>query len=286
MRRFLAGALALASLLCAPARAATTVTASDGSSFTMPFFAGLSASAPGGYMPLMGVVCFAGCSSSGGGGGGTVTQGTAASASGAWPFYLVQGTTANSAGNPIFVQLTAGAATVGTVNLGTLGGAATDASLTNAQGTAAGGAAPSKAFAIGAIYNATPPSFTDGQFGGLRIDSDGSLYANLRDPLPAGTNTIGAVKAASVTPTVTAATVGTSSAQAVASATWTYVAIDNESASASVACSFGGTAALNSAGSWTVPPSQTRIWVPGTAPSGAINCIASAVSTPVTIASY
>jgi hypothetical protein len=226
MRKLLASALALASLLCAPlARAATTVTTSDGSTFTLPSVVNLSTTAPGGYMPLIGVVCFAGCSASG-------SSGTAT------------------------------------------------------QGPAAGGTAPSYANAIGAIYNATPPSFTDGQFGGLRIDSDGSLYTNLRDPLPAGSNTIGAVKAATVTPTVTAATVGTSSAQAVASATWTYVAIDNESASASIACSFGGIAALNSAGSWTVPPGQTRTWAPGAAPSGAINCIASAVSTPVTIASY
>jgi len=52
-----------------------------------------------------------------GGGGGTVTanQGTAAAAAGAWPTYLVQGTTANASGNPIFAQLTAGAAAIGSI---------------------------------------------------------------------------------------------------------------------------------------------------------------------------
>ena len=49
-------------------------------------------------------------------GGGTVTQGTAAAAAGAWPTYLVQGTTANASGNPIFVQLTTGAAVLGSVS--------------------------------------------------------------------------------------------------------------------------------------------------------------------------
>jgi hypothetical protein len=51
----------------------------------------------------------------GGGGGGPVTQGTAASAAGAWPFYLVQGTTANSSTNPIFIQATSGTAAIGQV---------------------------------------------------------------------------------------------------------------------------------------------------------------------------
>lgn len=52
--------------------------------------------------------------SGGGGGGGTVTQGTAASASGAWPVYLTQGGAANSATNPIFTQITAGSSAPGT----------------------------------------------------------------------------------------------------------------------------------------------------------------------------
>jgi len=93
-----------------------------------------------------------------------------------------------------------------------------------------------------------------------------------------------AVRAAPVNPTPTSVSIGTTSAQAVASATWTYVSIDNPG-TATIACSFGGTAILNTPPSYSIPPGYTRVWVPGTAPSGAINCISSAATT-ATIASY
>lgn len=92
------------------------------------------------------------------------------------------------------------------------------------------------------------------------------------------------MQAAPVNSTPTSVSVGTTSAQAVASATRTYLSIDNPGA-ATIACSFGGTAILNTPPSYSIPAASGRIWGPGTAPSGAINCIASA-STTVTIASY
>jgi hypothetical protein len=53
----------------------------------------------------------------GSGGGGTVTQGSPNTAANAWPTTLAVGGSANASGNPIFVQLTAGVASLGTVGL-------------------------------------------------------------------------------------------------------------------------------------------------------------------------
>lgn len=83
-----------------------------------------------------------------------------------------------------------------------------------------------------------------------------------------------------------AVTVGASSAQALAAPgiAYNFLSIDNESATATIACSFGGAAALNTAGSYTILPGQTRVWnAPGWHTNQAINCIASASSTPATI---
>ena len=85
---------------------------------------------------------------------------------------------------------------------------------------------------------------------------------------------------------VIAVTVGTSSAQALATPTIAYrmLAIDNESTTATIACAFGGTAALNTAGSYTISSSLTRVWMaPGWSMNQAINCISDTASTPVTI---
>ena len=59
------------------------------------------------------------------------------------------------------------------------------------------------------------------------------------------------------------------------------LAVDNESTTATIACAFGITAVLNSAGSWTIPPGVTRVFdvFP---PSDQLNCIASGAATPVT----
>ena len=88
--------------------------------------------------------------------------------------------------------------------------------------------------------------------------------------------------------TVTAATVGTSSAQVIGSGNRWRLAIVNQSATANVACTIDGTAAaLNRAGSFNIPANSTRVWVgPDSgfgAPGGAVNCISDTPSTPVTV---
>jgi hypothetical protein len=86
---------------------------------------------------------------------------------------------------------------------------------------------------------------------------------------------------------VSAVTVGVSSAQALAAAAngRRLLAIDNESTTATIACSPGGTAALNTAGSYTIPPGMTRTWAGTAVPADAINCISDTASTPATFQS-
>lgn len=79
-------------------------------------------------------------------------------------------------------------------------------------------------------------------------------------------------------------TVGASSAQCLAAATATqFIQIQNTSASATVACRWGGAAVLNSSTSVQLGAGQSASWGPNTAgvPSGALNCIASGASTPL-----
>lgn len=86
-----------------------------------------------------------------------------------------------------------------------------------------------------------------------------------------------------------AATIGTGAVTvANASTTKPYkaITIDNESTSATIACTDDGTTpAINTAGSWTIAPGLTRQWPTGPEVSygSAIQCIASASSTPVTV---
>jgi hypothetical protein len=100
-----------------------------------------------------------------------------------------------------------------------------------------------------------------------------------------GSPTFSRISPATGTGGVTSATVGTTSAQVSAAATRTAIlALQNVSASASVACALGATAVLNSAGSFQIAAGQmltlsNDMYVPG----DAVNCIASAVSTPVTV---
>jgi hypothetical protein len=77
-------------------------------------------------------------------------------------------------------------------------------------------------------------------------------------------------------------TITTSSTQCLAAATAiNHLEIQNTSGTASIACSFGGTAVLNSAGSITLASLQSALWGPTTAgvPSAALNCISSATAT-------
>lgn len=118
----------------------------------------------------------------------------------------------------------------------------------------------------------------------------GSSMCSAFVPLDTSGNPVDLATAAGQLPasssvTKTAATVGTSSAQALASGTRRYLKICNESASAFAAYNFGGTAILNSAGGKTLTPYQCDEYAESFVPSDAVNMIASAVSTPVTILS-
>ncbi|HEV2303336.1 MAG TPA: hypothetical protein VGR91_17350 [Stellaceae bacterium] len=83
---------------------------------------------------------------------------------------------------------------------------------------------------------------------------------------------------------VTAVTLGTISTQVLAAVTSRkFLSIDNESASAAIACALGTAAAINAAGSFTIEPGWTRTWDGSFVPSDAVNCIAASGSTPVTV---
>jgi hypothetical protein len=78
--------------------------------------------------------------------------------------------------------------------------------------------------------------------------------------------------------------VGTASATCLAAGVAkSFVQVQNASASASIACAWGATAALNGSGSFQLAAGQGASWGPVTAgiPSGALNCISSAASTPL-----
>jgi uncharacterized protein YfaQ (DUF2300 family) len=82
-------------------------------------------------------------------------------------------------------------------------------------------------------------------------------------------------------------TVGTGATVCVAArsaAPYRYIEIDNESASATIACTIDGTTpAANTAGSFTIATLQQRIFAAANATfSGPLTCISSAASTPVT----
>ena len=78
-------------------------------------------------------------------------------------------------------------------------------------------------------------------------------------------------------------TIGTSSS-AVANSGQHLYEIFNASQTATVACAFGTTPVINGAGSITIPPGWMKSWPGGLTLDSDANCIASAVSTPVTVA--
>lgn len=84
--------------------------------------------------------------------------------------------------------------------------------------------------------------------------------------------------------TVSPVTVTSTSAMAIpANPHRQYLAIDNESSTATIACSFGGTAALNTAGSFTFTSGTTRVWNSVPVPTEQVNCISSASTSPATV---
>jgi len=108
-------------------------------------------------------------------------------------------------------------------------------------------------------------------------DGASAINVSLARPLPTSP------PQSSIVGTVSGAIVGTASAQVLAAGARQLLAIDNESTSATIACAFGGAAAINGAGSFTIPPGVTRTWTAYPVPADAVNCIASAASTPATI---
>jgi hypothetical protein len=79
--------------------------------------------------------------------------------------------------------------------------------LADVEANIAPGTAPAKAAIVGGVYNSTPPTFTNGQTGGLQLDADGSLYVNVRDFTANGDLCLNANIAKSSTPiNVTSAT--------------------------------------------------------------------------------
>lgn len=89
---------------------------------------------------------------------------------------------------------------------------------------------------------------------------------------------------ASGTGSTTAVTVTSTSGQALAAAvTRRFLYIGNESTTATIACNLGGTAILNTAGNYTIPPNTGRTWDGTFIPSDAVNCISSAATSPATV---
>ena len=115
----------------------------------------------------------------------------------------------------------------------------------------------------------------------------GTLAVQNTSATPAGTNSIGTVvilpTVSAITGSVSAATITSTSAQVLAGASRKLLAIDNESLTASIACAFGATAVLNTAGSFTIPAGSTRTWSAYPVPADAVNCISSVASSPATV---
>jgi hypothetical protein len=81
-----------------------------------------------------------------------------------------------------------------------------------------------------------------------------------------------------------AATITNSSTLALAASTAVvFLDIVNESATATIACNFGGTAVINGAGSITIPPNWHRSWEGSFIPTDALNCISSVASSAASI---
>lgn len=83
---------------------------------------------------------------------------------------------------------------------------------------------------------------------------------------------------------VSGCTVGTSSAQCLAALNaGAWVQVQNTSASAQIACSWSGTAALNSTGSFMLQPGQSASWgiMSSGVPNSALNCIADTAASPL-----
>lgn len=87
----------------------------------------------------------------------------------------------------------------------------------------------------------------------------------------------------SVAKTVAGCTVGVTSGACLGANPRGWVQLQNTSASATIACSWDNPASLNSTTSFMLAPGQSASWGPttGGAPNQALNCIATAASSPL-----
>lgn len=103
---------------------------------------------------------------------------------------------------------------------------------------------------------------------------------------PASSTAFPVLSAPRSTLTTAGCTVGTSSAECIAASTANFwVQVQNTHVTNTIACSWGGTASLNSTGSFMLEPGQSASWGVTTSgiPTNALNCIASGASTPLYI---
>lgn len=150
-----------------------------------------------------------------------------------------------------------------------------------------------KAIALAFVIGLTPVIMAATYVNSIVGVCDAATPANCLKPNSDGSLNVGATIFGTITTaptagavTVTAATVGVSSTSALAAGTRKYLFIQNVSATALIACRpDNGTAALNTAGSFMLPPLASRTWEGSATPNGQVNCIASAASTPATIES-
>jgi len=117
-----------------------------------------------------------------------------------------------------------------------------------------------------------------------QLSSGQWLPCGTTNPVQIGGSITANAAPANATGAYSAVSIGTTSAQALASSTAkVFLDIVNAGATATIACAFGTTAIINGSGSITIPPNWHRSWEGSFVPSDAVNCIASASSSPATI---
>lgn len=125
----------------------------------------------------------------------TAAQGTAAAITGAWPVKGTDGTNSQQylatgeAKVSVTQALPAGANNIGSVNQGTSPWVTKD----QADGPVAPGVAASFSMLGGAVFNSAAPTLSTGQQASLQADASGNLKVAISQPIPAGSNLIGAV---------------------------------------------------------------------------------------------
>jgi hypothetical protein len=136
--------------------------------------------------------------------------------------------------------------------------------------------------------SSTDPLPITGGGGGATLESNITEVNSIAVGAGAGPTTGGTLRViqSNDTSAMTTAgcTVGAASAQCLAAAAAVrWLQVQNNHATNDVACSWGGTAALNSNTSFMLKPGQTASYGPNTGgvPSQALNCIAGGAGTPL-----